>query len=129
MNLAALSAGAVATAKTMGFMKPVIGGNDGIWHEWDKTYQYVLVIYAERMTFDTLKDEIVFAMGEVLKLSFNSDNTVIIETDEDTQTMGLKAVVRFMERTTSKKTGKATHQFMSCLDGPCSRKNMTPEEK
>ena len=37
-------------------MKRVMGGNDGIWHEWDKTYQDILVIYAERMTFDTLKE-------------------------------------------------------------------------
>ena len=37
-------------------MKRVMGGNAGIWHEWDKTYQDILVIYAKRMTFDTLKE-------------------------------------------------------------------------
>ena len=70
-----------------------------------------------------------FAMGEVLKLIFNSYDPAIIETYQETQTMGLKAIVRFMEEMTSKKTGKATHQFMSCLDGPRSWKNMTPEDK
>ena len=53
-NLTTLSTGDAATAKTTGFMKRVIGGNNGIWHEWDKTYQYILVIYADRMMFDTL---------------------------------------------------------------------------
>ena len=95
--------------------------------EWT-TYTYVDGRKTNTVN-STKQDEQVFAMGEVLKLICNSDDPAILETDEGTQTMGLKAVVRFMEEMTSKKTGKATHRFMSCLDGPRSWKNMTPEEK
>ena len=83
--------------------------------EWT-TYTYV--DGRKTNTFNsTKKDEIVFAMGEVLKLIFNSDDPDIIETDEDIQTMGLKAVVRFMEEITSKKKGnQPTSSSRALLD-------------
>ena len=43
--------------------------------------------------------------------------------------MGLKAVVHFIEEMLSKKSGKATHKFMSCIGGVYSWKNMTLEQK
>ena len=78
---------------------------------------------------NTARDGRVFAMREVLTLIFQSDDPEINETNEDTQIMGLKAVVRFMEEMLSKKQGKATHQFMPCIDGARSWKNMSSEEK
>ena len=58
-NLSTLSAGGVATAKTTGFMKRVIGdstGELGYWHKMDVIKQNILVIYTERMAF-SVKEE------------------------------------------------------------------------
>ena len=58
-NLSTLSAGGVATAKTTGFMKRVIGdstGELGYWHKMDVRKQNILVIYAERLAF-SVKEE------------------------------------------------------------------------
>ena len=68
-------------------------------------------------------------MNEVIKVVFNSDDPAIIETDEDTLTLGLLAVARFIEEMLSEGTGKNTRQFMSCVDGKRSWKNMTEFEK
>ena len=78
---------------------------------------------------NTTKQTRVFTMDEVLKTIFTSNDPAIIEINKDSQTTGLKAVVRFMEEMLSQKPGKATHKFMLCIDGPQSWKAMSSEEK
>ena len=109
----------------------------GIFDKWKvgnkKVEDWYRITYTDgkksNVVGSTAKSERVFAMDQVIKVVFNSEDPAMIETDEDTLTLGLMAVVRFMEELVSTKTGKKTHQFMSCLDGKRSWKNMTLAEK
>ncbi len=68
---------------------------------------------------NTKRGSRVFAMEHDLKLIFNeSSDPSTIETTDVTITLGLKAVVHFMEEMISKKPGKATWKFMSVADEP-----------
>ena len=71
----------------------------------------------------------VFVMKEGLALIFNRNALAINDTDKDTQTLGLIAMVRFTEEMLSQKTGKQTRQFMSCVKGGRSWKMVSATEK
>ena len=62
---------------------------------------------------ETDKASKVFPMEVVLKTIFEPQDEAIIETNDDTETLGLNAVVRFMEEMVSTANGKVTRHFMS----------------
>jgi hypothetical protein len=58
-NLSTLSAGGVATAKTTGFTKWIIGSNNGkvgYWYTLERLKQEVLVVYGEHLASMTSKE-------------------------------------------------------------------------
>ena len=99
--------------------------------EFDDWWKFIYVDGRKTNTVgNASKNTRVFAMGSVLKMLFGGSNdAAIVETTDDTQTLGLKAVCRLMEEMISKKSGKNTRHFMLVADGKHLWNKMSDQEK